>query len=66
VPGDFSLLDDAAAIEKRFGVVVTTRTWNTVTKRVGVHCRGRRPPRLLQIRSPRVRSVDQNIYALAY
>ncbi|MGA8297555.1 MAG: DUF1697 domain-containing protein [Acidimicrobiales bacterium] len=31
-PGGFSLLDHAAAIEKRFGVAVTTRTWNTVTK----------------------------------
>ncbi|MGA2208606.1 MAG: DUF1697 domain-containing protein [Acidimicrobiales bacterium] len=31
-PGGFSLLDHAAAIEKRLGVAVTTRTWNTVTK----------------------------------
>jgi len=31
-PGGFSLLDHAAAIEKRLGVTVTTRTWNTVTK----------------------------------
>ncbi len=31
-PGGFSLLDHAAAIERRLGVVVTTRTWNTVTK----------------------------------
>jgi uncharacterized protein (DUF1697 family) len=31
-PGGFSLLDHAAAIEKRLGTVVTTRTWNTVKK----------------------------------
>lgn len=31
-PGGFSLLDHAAAIERRLGVAVTTRTWNTVTK----------------------------------
>jgi|SRR5580658_1869591 uncharacterized protein (DUF1697 family) len=31
-PGGFSLLDHAAVIEKRLGVAVTTRTWNTVTK----------------------------------
>ncbi|MGC9961766.1 MAG: DUF1697 domain-containing protein [Acidimicrobiales bacterium] len=33
-PGGFSLLDHSAAIEKRLGVVVTTRTWNTVTRLV--------------------------------
>jgi uncharacterized protein (DUF1697 family) len=31
-PGGFSLLDHAAAIEKRLGVAMTTRTWNTVTR----------------------------------
>lgn len=33
-PGGFSLLDHATLIEKRLGVAVTTRTWNTVRKLV--------------------------------
>jgi uncharacterized protein (DUF1697 family) len=31
-PGGFSLLDHAARIEKRLGMALTTRTWNTVKK----------------------------------